>query len=383
MKKTWKLLHDDPSLLPRYFIHERIIKGIRSYFDAEKFHEIDVPLLSSALIPESYLEIFQTTLLDRQKNAYPAYLTPSPELFLKKLLVAGVGSCYTITKSFRNTDVFSKSHNPEFTMLEWYQTNADCTVLMRHLEKLFVFLYKKISRHSELVYPELIERVEESLANARTAYKMRDPSTALRMTMDYQGKTIDFAPPWHRISMVEAFTRYAEIDLMSVLTDEPLRHLAQKRGYHVSAENTWEELFNQIFLNEVESKLPLDKPVFVFDYPIQVAALAKPKPDDPRFAERFELYCGGLEIANCCVELANVSEQEKRFAENRAERSRLNKIDYPADTDFLDALKTGLPPSAGGAIGIDRLTMLFANTSEIRDTLFFPADEMWNESDKR
>ncbi len=346
-QKTWQKLKNNPSLFPRYFVREQMLDGIREFFKREKFHEVEVPLLSPSLIPESYLEVFETTLLDRKHRKYRGFLAPSPEVFLKKLLASGIGNCFTITKSFRNMDVFSPIHNPEFTMMEWYRVSSDYTALMTDLEELFVSLFKK-----------LFPKKKESL-------------------LEYQGKTINLTPPWHRISMIEGFKKYADIDLTAILEDKPIRQLAEKRGYTVTRQNTWEELFNQLFLNEVEPRLPADKPVFLCEYPVQLASLSRKNPSDPRFAQRFELYIAGLELANCFSELADPDEQTKRFEANQKERKRLGKIVYPADIDFLKALKTGLPTCAGGALGVDRLIMLFANAKTINGTLFFPASEMW------
>ena len=180
--------------------------------------------------------------------------------------------------------------------------------------------------------------------------------------------------------MVQAFKNYADIDLTAILEDKPIRQLAEKRGYAVSQNNTWEELFNQLFLNEVECRLPQDKPVFLYDYPLPLASLSRKKASDPRFAERFELYIAGLELANCFSELTDHTEQAKRFEQDLKERKRLERIHYPADTDFLDALAQGYPESTGGALGVDRIIMLFANAKRIAETLFFPAEEMWEEN---
>lgn len=347
--KTWQTLKKDPKLFNRYFVREKVLDGIRAFFKQQEFHEVETPVIAPRLIPESCLEVFETTLLDRHKKTYRGFLAPSPEVFLKKLLVAGIGSCFSITKSFRNTDVFSPIHNPEFTMMEWYRIGADYTDLMVDLEKLIGRLSQTFNKKQTLVY---------------------------------QGKTIDLTPPWHRISMIEAWKRYADVLLEDVLELQPMQQLAASRGYQVDTKNTWEELFNQVFLNEVEPQLPQDKPVFLYDYPLPLASLSRKKKSDPRFAERFELYIAGIELANCFSELADWREQEIRFQQDLDERQRLGRIDYPADNDFIEALKVGLPSCAGGALGVDRVIMLFADAKTIADTLFFPAEEMWGRSDR-
>lgn len=297
---------------------------------------------------ESYLEIFETTLLNRHRLAKRAFLTTSPEMFLKKLLVAGSGNCFTITKSFRNTEDLSDIHNPEFTILEWYRVEADYNDLMRETEELLVHIWQKL-------FPQ-----QKNLG------------------LKYQGQKIDLTLPWERLSMAEAFSRYTQVDLTTILDEQSLRHLAAKRGYQVTPTSAWEELFNQIYLNEVVPRFSKNRPTIIYDYPVQLAALAaKKKPSDPRFVERFEVYIAGLELADCCSELTDWQEQEKRFQQEVKTRQRLRKTAYPHDEEFIEALKLGLPKCAGIALGVDRLVMLFANAARIQDVLFFPAEEMW------
>ncbi len=354
MTQTWQRLKKEPQYLSNLLIREKVVEAIRQFFKTRNYHEVEVPLLSSGLIPESYLEVFETTLLDRHRKPQPAFLTPSPELFLKKLLVSGFGSCFSLSKSFRNTENLSDTHNPEFTLLEWYRTGASYTDLMSESENLFKFIYSAVIQKSKIQNQK------------NTAYKII-----------YQNKTVDLTPPWERITMVEAFKKYADLDLFQILTPEAIVPVAQKKGYTITSTDTWEQIFHQIYLNEVEPNFGRGKPTIIYDFPSQMAALAKKKPDDPRFAERFEVFIAGLELGDAYSELTDWSEQEERFKSETEERKRLGKIEHPYDQDFLEALKIGLPKCAGMALGMDRLVMLFANAKNIQDVLLFPASELW------
>lgn len=369
MLKTWQRLKQTPSLWSRYFIREKVITAIREFFLARSFHEVEVPLLAPALPAESYLEVFETTLLDRRRQSSRAFLTASPEMFLKKLLVAGIGNCFTITKSFRNTEGQSNLHNPEFTMLEWYRVEADYKDVMKDIENLICYIHQQL-------YSSREERSDESRSYSKGSSRLRSNN---KYILTYQDQTIDLTPPWERLSMVEAFRRYAKIQLEEALTIEFIQQVASQKGYSFTPETTWEELFHQIYLNEVEPHLGQGRPTIIYDFPSQMAALAKKKADDPRFAERFEVYIAGLELGDCYSELTDWKEQEERFKKEIGERRRLGKIDHPYDQDFIEALKVGLPKCAGLALGVDRTVMLFADVPRIQDTLFFPAKEMWDE----
>lgn len=342
--KTWKKLKQNSSLWEQYFIRERVLKAIRAFFDAHKFHEVEVPLLISYPPAESYLEVFETTLLDRARNQYKGFLSTSPEVPLKKLLVAGIGNCYSLTKSFRNMETFSTTHNPEFTILEWYRVGVNYTDIMRDCEDLIRFIHTAIYGDKPLVY---------------------------------QGKTIDVQQPWERLTMKDAFAFYAQINFDEFLEEKKAFEIAKKKGYQVSSNNTWEEVYNQIFLNEVEPQLGRGKPTILYEFPGSLAALSRRKVSDPRYAERFEFYIEGLELGDCYSELADPQEQEQRFIQELKEIKRMGKTHYDYDHDFIDALKEGLPECSGIAIGVDRLIMLFANTTDIRETLFFPAAELF------
>jgi len=355
--KTWQLLKQNPSLWHRYFLREKVIKEIRSFFDTQGFHEVETPTLIAYPAAESYLEVFKTELLDRARKPTPMYLSTSPELALKKLLVAGIGNCYAMTKSFRNTETGDDLHTPEFTILEWYRVGATYLDIMSDCENLLLYVTKR-------TFPTM----QQSASTQR--------GECNNVTISYNNLKNDLTPPWERISIKKAFQKWAHVDLEEFFNKEKALMIAISKGYSVSKHNTWEELYNQIFLNEIEPHLGIDRPTIVYDFPSEVAALSKKKDDDPRFAERFELYIGGLELGDCYTELTDWKEQENRFKKEINKIKKLGKIKYEYDHDFIEALKAGLPASAGIAMGVDRLLMLLMDTACITDTMLFPKEDL-------
>ncbi len=340
MQKTFQKLKHDPDLWRAHWVREQVVDAIRAYFKSQGFHEVEVPLLLPTPSTEPFLEVFKTELKDDQGNRWDGFLPSSPEFALKKLLSAGSGSIFTITKSFRNGEGRSSRHNPEFTILEWYRTPGNYMDVAKDFERLLL----KIN-HEE-------------------------------RTLGYQGKNYDLNAPWERISVAEAFIKYAGIDTETMLDEEKLKKVGKTKGYQVSEKTTWEEIWNQIMANEIEPKLGIMGPTILYDYPIAQAALAK-KAKDPRFAERWEVYLAGLELGNCFSELTDGREQEARCKADLIERKKLGKTEFPMDTDFIEALKLGMPETGGIAVGVDRLVALFADAPDIADTLFFPVGEMF------
>lgn len=319
MLKTWQRIKKDPEILERYLVREKVIDTIRAFFKKRGFREVFTPTLVPIPSIEPNLEVFKTSLETSRGLKRDGYLIMSPEFSIKKLLAVGIGNCFEIARCFRNKEEVSSLHSPEFTMLEWYRINADYTDIMRDFEDLFL----KIVGSSKL---------------------------------SYQGKIYNLSTPWPRISVAEAFKKFAKKDVLKV-TDED---------------------FYQIFFNEVEPQIAKSKrPFFIYDYPISQASLSRPKKSDPRFAERFEVFLAGAELGNCFSELTDWREQKRRFELDQAERKRAGKSEYPIDDDLIEALKSGLPEVSGIAVGVDRLIMLAADTSEISDSLFFPANEMF------
>lgn len=319
--KTWQQIKNDPKLFDRYFVREKAIDTIRSFFKKQGFHEVFTPILVPVPSIEPNLEVFKTELRTSLGKKRDGYLIMSPEFSIKKLLAAGIGNCFEITKCFRNEEEVSKLHNPEFTMLEWYRVGATYLDVMQDFENLFV----------EMVGGK---------------------------TLNYQGQTYDLTTPWQRISVSEAFEKYAGKKIESVNDED----------------------FYKIFFNEVEPKIVSSNknPFFLYDYPISQASLSKPKASDPRFAERFEVFVAGMELGNCFSELTDWRLQEERFKEDQKQRQVEGKTDYPVDTDLIDALKSGMPEVSGIAVGVDRLVMLLADVESISETIFFPGKELFD-----
>ncbi len=331
----------------RYWVREKVIDAIRSYFKGQGFHEAEVPLLLPAPSTEPFLEVFKTELKDDQGNRWDGFLPSSPEFALKKLLSAGSGSVFSITKSFRNGEGRSSRHNPEFTILEWYHTPGDYMTVAKDFEELMIYVNQYIRKS---VNPE---------------------------TLIYQGKEYNLAGPWEKISVAEAFEKYVGIDTETMLDEAKLKAVGKQKGYQITEKTTWEEVWNQIIANEVEPQLGKNRPTILYDYPVAQAALSKKKVSDPRFAERFEVFMAGLELGNCFSELTDYREQEARCLADLAERKNLGRTEFPMDTDFIEALKMGMPETGGIAVGVDRLVALFADTPDIADTLFFPVGELF------
>jgi lysyl-tRNA synthetase class 2 len=357
MKKTFQKLKQNPSLWERYWVREKVIDAIRAYFKGNGFHEAEVPLLLPAPSTEPFLEVFQTELKDDQGHKWQAFLPSSPEFALKKLLSAGSGSIFTITKSFRNGEGRSSRHNPEFTILEWYRTPGDYMDIAKDFEGLMRYISQKVR-------PRRLQAESE-------------PTRSDLEGLKYQGKTYDLSSPWERISVTEAFEKYAGVDIETMLDEKKLKEVGRKKGYQVDDTTTWEEIWNQIIANEIEPMLGIAGPTILYDYPVAQAALSKRKVSDPRFAERFEVFMAGLELGNCFSELTDWREQERRCLEDLAARKTLGRTEFPMDTDFIEALKMGMPETGGIAVGVDRLVALFADSPDIADTLFFPAGELF------
>jgi lysyl-tRNA synthetase class 2 len=342
--KNWQRIKQNPTLKETFLVREKVIDTLREFFKTRGFHEVETPLLVKSPGTEPYLEVFETEVKFAEGDNYTAYLLTSPEYAMKKLLAAGFENIFQICKSFRNKEGRSSRHNPEFTILEYYRSHADYTALMTDMEEMLQMLAEKMSGHKE--------------------------------SFEYQGRVMDLSKPFKRISVAEAFQTMANVDIDTLLSDKIIE-VAKQKGYQVDDTTTWEQAYNQIFLNEIEAKLDQTKPTIIYDYPLSQAALSKRKKSDPRFAERFEIYLAGIELGNAFSELIDADEQEGRLKAELKERDQLGKTKYELDTDFIDALRSGLPDCTGIAIGVDRLVMLFANVSTIEDTMLFPINEIF------
>ncbi len=311
-----------------FFRRPLIINSMREFFHKKDYIEVETPILQT--IPGGASGAPFVT----HHNSFDidVYLRIAPELYLKRLLVGGFDRVFEINKNFRN-EGFSVRHSPEFTMLEAYCAYQNYEYMMNLCEELFLFLLDKLE---------------------------------LSLNLKYQGKQIDFAPPWLRISFAELFKEEFGVfpeDDQDTVCDKICRklNLSIQQLSRTQLINITEEL--------IEKKYPLDKPVFVIDFFSWTAPLAKSKKDNPYILERFELFIGGMEIANSYSELNDPIEQRKRLLEQIKQEEELPK---KIDEDFLVGLEHGMPPAAGLGIGIDRLIMLFLDQSSIRDVILFP-----------
>ncbi|MSO98820.1 MAG: EF-P lysine aminoacylase GenX [Rhodospirillaceae bacterium] len=327
------------------------LKAVRAYFQAEGFVDVETPILQVSGGIERHIQALTTTLHEPlAQGSSERALHTSPEFAMKKLLAGGMSKIYQLARVFRDGER-SPLHHPEFTMLEWYRANTtyeammnDCAVLMAKVAK---------AAHRTLEHDGLLK---------------------------WRGQKCDPAQEPERITVAEAFSRHANIDLLATIADptEPmpnpdlLRDQAKKNGVQASVSDNWEDIFFRVMLDKIEPKLGEGRPTILCEYPACLAALAQRKPGDGRVAERFELYACGVELANAFGELTDAAEQRRRFAHDREMHRQLYGVMPPLDEDFLAALDSGLPPSSGCALGFDRLIMLASHANDITDVLWAP-----------
>jgi lysyl-tRNA synthetase class 2 len=317
----------------------RIIQGIREYFLGDGFVEMETPYIVPSPGMEPHLLAPEVFIQSLGEAPGKMYLHTSPEYCMKKLLAQGWEKIFQICRVFRDEEV-SSTHQIEFTMLEWYRTHADYRKIMEDCEGLLDFLSREILKGSELTY---------------------------------QGKKIDLAPPAERLSVAGAMQLYGKVDIEKNCDGASLLEEARAKGFRFDpgAYYSFDEIFFKIFLEAVEPRLGHPKPTILYDYPAAMGALARLKPENPVWAERFELYIAGLELANAFSELVDPVEQRKRFESEQRLRAVLEKPLYPIDEELLTALSL-MPPSAGIALGVDRLAMLFCDVPSIQEVLAFP-----------
>ena len=320
-----------------------ITAATRRFFADAGFIEVETPALQVSPGQEPHLKAFATELEAPDGGRSRLYLHTSPEFAMKKLLVAGERRIFQLARVFRNGER-ADTHHPEFTMLEWYRTGADTPALMADCEGL----------------------LRAALAAAGTD------------RFRWQGRDSDPMPPWQRLSVAQAFQTYAGIDVLATAPDPAcpdvaaLRSEATRIGIRTDDGDAWDDVFFRVFLDRIEPKLGTPVPTILYDYPASMAALARIRPENPRVADRFELYVAGLELANAFGELTDAAEQRRRFEADRALKAARHGFAYPMDEDFLSALGHGMPESAGIALGFDRLVMLATGAARIEDVLWAP-----------
>ena len=311
----------------------RIISAVRRFMDSCGFIEVETPTLQP-LYGGAAARPFIThhNTLDQD-----LYLRIADELYLKRLIVGGLERVYEICKDFRNEGI-DRQHNPEFTMMECYQAYADYHAMMEIVEGSFV-------------------------AVADGVYGTR--------TISYGEHTVDLSPPWRRIPLRDAIRDACGIDYMAIEDTEELRRRARAAGADIATDAVRPRIIDELLKTFVRSSLI--EPTFLIDYPVELSPLAKRRPDNPAVVERFQPFVAGLELGNAYSELNDPLEQLARFEEQARDRARGDEEAMPIDEDFVTALMTGMPPTGGLGVGIDRMVMLFTDQPSIRDVILFPA----------
>jgi lysyl-tRNA synthetase class 2 len=309
-----------------------IIRLLRRFFEERDFLEVETPMMQS--IPGGAAARPFTThhnTLDME-----LYLRVAPELFLKRLLVGGFEKVFELNRNFRNEGI-SVRHNPEFTMLEFYQAYATVDGLMQLTEELFVSLAKEVVGS---------------------------------LTVPYGDHQVDLTPPWHRVTIPEAIMVHGGATENDVRSLEGLHNFAKRKGVHVDSSAPYGNALVEVFEGVAEAQLI--QPTFVTGYPIEVSPLARKNDQNPALVDRFELYVAGRELANAFSELNDPADQRQRFMEQMEARRAGDDTANPIDDDYVRALEYGMPPAAGEGIGIDRLVMFLTNSASIRDVILFP-----------
>jgi lysyl-tRNA synthetase class 2 len=316
-----------------FAIRSALVTGLREWFVGEGFLEVETPLMQ----PMPGGAVARPFVTHHNALDMTLYLRIAPELYLKRLVVGGFEKVFELGRNFRNEGL-STRHNPEFTMLEFYQAYADYRDLMDLTERLLRDLARRVLGSTEL---------------------------------GYQGLRIDFAKPFARYTLAEAISAYLPRATPAVLADLPAaRALALELGLVVKDDDGLAQVQLELFEKVVEEQLI--QPTFVTDFPVEVSPLARRRADEPALTERFELFIAGRELANGFSELNDPEDQAARFLEQAARKAAGDEEAMYFDADYVEALEYGLPPTAGEGIGVDRLAMLFADVTSIREVILFP-----------
>jgi lysyl-tRNA synthetase, class II len=309
-----------------FALRSRVVSAIRRWLDERGFLEVETPILQP-LYGGALSRPFVThhNALDRD-----LYLRIADELYLKRLIVGGLERVYEIGKDFRNEGI-SHKHNPEFTMLEWYEAYSDYEDVARELEELVSFLAREV---------------------------------------DYDGP-IDFAQPWRRLTLRDAIRESTGLDVLELREREALVAAAGERGIQVDPAATWAKLVDDLLSKHVEPNL--EQPTFVFDYPKELSPFARDHRSEPGLVERFECFAAGIEFSNAFSELNDPDEQRARFEQQSRQTAAGDEETQPYDEDYIAALEHGMPPTGGIGVGIDRLVMILSGRRSIREVVLFPA----------
>ena len=322
----------NPEIKEIFLKRTKIIKAIREYLDKKDFVEVETPILGTVAggaNARPFLTHHNTLDIDMQ-------LRIANELFLKRLIVGGFDRVYEMGKMFRNEGMDTR-HNPEFTNIELYQAYVDMDEMMRLTEGIFEYAAIKVLGTD---------------------------------TITYQGREISLKAPWKRMTMMEAVKEYAGVDFDQVKTDEEAQKLAKEKGVEVEEGASWGKILSEFFETFCEEKLV--QPTFITGHPVDISPLAKKDPKDGRITRRFEAFINTWEFANAFSELNDPIDQRERFEAQVREHEKGDEEAHPMDSDFINAIEVGLPPTGGLGIGVDRMIMLLTDQASIRDIILFP-----------
>jgi lysyl-tRNA synthetase class 2 len=313
----------------------KLISELRRFMEKEGYLEVETPMMQ-AIPGGATAKPFKTF---HEALGIPLYLRIAPELYLKRLVVGGFDRVFEINRNFRNEGI-STQHNPEFTMLEFYQAYSDYNDLMDLTEKMLTVVVMAVAGDTQV---------------------------------EFRGNVIDFGR-YSRYSLVESVRHFWEGDKVpgseELENPDSLKSLLGSMKINFRKDDSWGKLLGTLFEAVVEPKLI--QPTLIYDFPVDLSPLSKRKDSNPRFVERFELFAGGLELANAYSELNDPEEQHRRFEQQLKERARGDQEAHEMDEDYVKALRYGMPPTAGEGIGIDRLTMILTNSNSIREVILFP-----------
>lgn len=322
----------NPDVKETFVLRSKIIREIRKYLEDNGFLEVETPMMHpipGGTSARPFITHHNTLDMD-------LYMRIAPELYLKRLIVGGFEKVFELNRNFRNEGMSFK-HNPEFTMMELYQANAD--------------------------YHDMMELMETMVAHVA--------EKALGTTkINYQGEDIDLTPPWRRLTMVEAVKEYTGVDFEDIESDKDAVEAAKGIGIDLEEGTKKGHVLNLVFEERVEDKLI--QPTFIMNYPIEISPLATRMDDDPNYTYRFEPFIYGWELGNAFTELVDPIDQKERFEEQVKQRAAGDDEAHMMDEDYVRALEYGMPPTGGLGVGIDRLVMLLTDSPSIRDVILFP-----------
>lgn len=322
----------NPEVKETFLLRNKIIRKIREYLDNLGYLEVETPILGNiagGANARPFLTHHNALNIDMS-------LRIANELYLKRLIVGGFDKVYEMGKMFRNEGMDTR-HNPEFTNIELYEAYADYNDMMEITENLVAYVAREVLGTTKV---------------------------------EYQGKTIDFTPPWRRIKMQDAVKEHTGVDFDKITTDEEALEVAKEHKLEIKPGMTRGHVISEMFEEFCEQYM--DQPTFIIGHPVEISPLAKRNPDDPRITNRFEAFANCWEIANAFSELNDPIDQRERFEEQLRQKEYGDDEAHPMDEDFLNAIEVGLPPTGGLGIGVDRLIILLTNQASIRDVIFFP-----------